>query len=374
VLWSYPAAEATGVPPQTSIRVQFDRFLAPDSAIRQAICIQAEDPTNRNAPCAGGLAPEYDPVDRVAVWKGAALLPNQRYNVRLLVPANDDDPTGVRAFDGVPLEKEFKFAFTTGAGPNPMFVEPDRVTNSGFCASTYCAPTPCKKPTPTALRGPRDYLANDCALACHHPNPKDPRRPSPQVFPLTPDGGLADDVLSVVRQLVMQATVATESATGPDPSVARRSPKDVFGENMPYIDARSPGNSFLLYKVLLGMPPRCGHLTEESANPQFADVACSAVSFAVDEYPCKSISCGADGGAVISGADAGAVGQMGTVAPPIVPSWIPEDQWKPPVIGEYNRLRLRIRGDAMPVGTAVPYQNVVALSAWIAAGASTTCP
>ena len=44
VVWKYPwvyagptdnvGAEAKGVPPTTSVRVQFDRFLAPDSAVR----------------------------------------------------------------------------------------------------------------------------------------------------------------------------------------------------------------------------------------------------------------------------------------------------------------------------------------------------
>src|SRR5262249_38702867 len=37
-----------------------------------------------------------------------------RYNVRVLAPKNENDGSGIRAFDGVPLAKEFSFAFTTG--------------------------------------------------------------------------------------------------------------------------------------------------------------------------------------------------------------------------------------------------------------------
>src|SRR5882724_5691052 len=116
VVWKYPSAanggEAMNVPTLTSIRVQFDRFLAPESAVRQAICVAAATTTAQDQ-CIGGLVPEYDPVDRVAVWKGASLLPNQRYNVRLLLPTSPDDTTtGIRAFDGVPLDKEYTFAFT----------------------------------------------------------------------------------------------------------------------------------------------------------------------------------------------------------------------------------------------------------------------
>jgi hypothetical protein len=322
--------------------VQFDRFLAPDSAVRQAICVQAGDPNDKSIPCVGNLSPEYDPVDRVAVWKNSgSLLANQRYNVRLLVPANADDPTGVRAFDGVPLETEFRFAFTTGSGPNPMFVEPDRTTKSGFCATSSA---------PEIVQGPQDYLTGlGACTGCHIPNY--PTRPSPSAFVLKePPRTIAD----IVQSLVMEATVATESATGPDPVVARRSPKDVFGENMPYLDAKNPGNSFLLYKVLLAMLPRCGHQNEESANPPYADQACPQQTF-----PATGAS---DGGA------------PGSVVPPIVPSWVPAGEWNPPAIGEYDRLRLRIRGDAMPLRLSAAYQNVLGLSAWIAAGASTTCP
>jgi hypothetical protein len=367
----YPANDATGVPPTTSIRVQFDRFLAPDSAVRQAVCIQAGDPNDKSIPCVGNLSPEYDPVDRVAVWKNSgSLLANQRYNVRLLVPANADDPTGVRAFDGVPLETEFRFAFTTGSGPNPMFVEPDRTTNSGFCASSQC-PLPMTgcTPRPDVVQSPTDYLTNSCR-SCHSPS-----YPRANVFLLIPrdSGQPPPNILDTVKLLVEEKTVATESATGPDPTVPRRSAKDVFAENMPYIDANNPGNSFLLYKVLLGMPQRCGHPDEESGNPQPDSVACSTVNASTNTYACTSIGCGPDGGAVVP-AGAAPIGRTGEMAPPIVPSWVPANQWKPPVPGEYDRLRLRIRGDSMPQGQPVAYQNVLGLSAWIAAGASTTCP
>jgi hypothetical protein len=191
------------------------------------------------------------------------------------------------------------------------------------------------------------------------------------------DGG----VPAAVTRLVNNVTVATESAVGPDPNAPQRSPNAVFGVNMPYIDGatKNPGNSFLLYKVILGLAPRCGHLDEESPNPSLNATACTPVAgqLTAPEYLCSDIQCKPEAGASVPQVDGGAPGQPGQPAPPIAPSWVPADHWKPPAAGEYNRLRGRIRGDGMPPLSQLhptPYQSAIALSAWIAKGAGTNCP
>src|SRR5262249_26408315 len=149
---------------------------------------------------------------------------------------------------------------------------------------------------------------------------------------------------AAVSRLVSQGVVATESAVGPDPLVARRGPMDVFGVNMPVIDPKSPGNSFILYKILLGMAPRCHHENEESANPGYATFACEG-ELKVDEFLCADIQCKPEAGADRPVVDGGAPATIGTPAPSVVPAWIPDAFWKPAALGEYDRLRTRIRGD-----------------------------
>ncbi len=392
VVWTFPANEAMGVALQQSIRVQFDRFLAPGSAVRQGVCVQSA-PVGAGAPadCIGGLTPKYDPVDRVAVWIPPPLMPMTRYNVRLLAPQDENDANGIRAFDGVPLEKEFTFAFTTGDN-TAMAIEPKR--DITFCSTpSFCtAPSDvCSDPrVDTNIHGPNSLLGG-CAGSsnghCHSPAP--PEIPITilvgSVLAFSGDAGVPE----AVRQLVEQSVVASETATGPDPAAPRRGAKDIFGQNMPVIDATNPGNSYILYKLILAMPPRCPFdPNEESANPSLASSACKGSGyggpegFTANEYNCTDFpppqpkdpagNCPTDAG-VTPPAVAGMPGQR---IPPLVEPWVPDDQWRAPANKEYDRLRLRIRGEPMPPsGSLTPRQDALAISAWIAAGAAvTTCP
>ncbi|HEX9295285.1 MAG TPA: Ig-like domain-containing protein [Polyangiaceae bacterium] len=387
VVWTFPANEAMGVALQQSIRVQFDRFLAPGSAVRQGVCVQSA-PVGAGAPadCIGGLTPKYDPVDRVAVWIPPPLMPMTRYNVRLLAPQDENDANGIRAFDGVPLEKEFTFAFTTGDN-TAMAIEPKR--DITFCSLPSLCTVPtnvCSEPAVDKnIHGPNDLLGG-CAGStgsCHTPPPANEILPGPvgSVVSYTGDAGVPE----AVRQLVEQSVVASETATGADPSAPRRSANDIFGQNMPVIDATNPGNSYILYKLILAMPPRCPFdPNEESANP--TSVTCKASGygalegFTANEYNCSDFpppqpkdpagTCPSDAGVT----PPTVVGMPGQRIPPLVEPWVPDDQWHPPAKGEYDRLRLRIRGDSMSISgfgpaNATPRQDALAMSAWIAAGA-----
>jgi hypothetical protein len=276
--------------------------------------------------------------------------------------------------------------------PDPDAINPDLVAAESvvaaraainFCSTSKFCPVPTRgctsPPTDENIKGPQLFLHDNCASSglCHGlAAPPVAGQVRGSVFSLLEsDGG---GVTSGVIRLVGQGSVATESAVGPDPSVARRSPKDVFGVNMPYLDAKNPGNSYVIYKVLLGMAPRCGHPNEESANPSYAANAClGAAQLTKDEFLCSDIQCMPEAGAMRPDVDGGPPAPLGQPSPPLIPAWIPEDRWTPAAVGEYGRLRTRIRGDGMPPpppGPPTSYQDARALSAWIAAGATTTCP
>jgi hypothetical protein len=322
VVWSSPAQGATGVALRQSVRIQLDRFLRPDSATRQSICIQA----GPNEPCLS-TSPEYDPVDRVLVARPmAALAANQRYNVRLLTPTAASPEQGLRAFDDVPLAEEASFSFTTGDA-TAMLTLPEPVRTADFCAAM---------PAPnTTFKG--------CAFApsCHGPGdvPPDPsgaRNASGNALILGgPTGGPATDVPEAVRTLLAGArgagpTVAIETATGPDPTEARRSGNSPFAQNMPYLDPSNPGNSYIVYKLMM-VPSAAAACLFDKNEPAL-----------VGNNTCEP--------------------GMGDIEP-----WVPQGSGQPPLPGEYDRLKARIRGNGMPGDLP----TLRATSAWIAAGATT---
>jgi hypothetical protein len=213
-----PAPEATGVPLDQTIRVQFDRWLAPVAAIRQSVCIRPFGATI-DACLGGDVAPEYDPVDRVAVWRPGPLAPDVRYSIEIRAPKDRDDPFGIRAFDGAPLDETLTFGFTTAHAAGASS-EPRR--DGSWCGEPTCAG--CTPPARDVLRG--------CATAgCHDAAAR-----------LRLDGDRAG---------VWVGRPAWPTARLGDPRLVHRDGAH-FGIAMPWIDATSPGNSWLLYALLVG--------------------------------------------------------------------------------------------------------------------------
>src|SRR5215471_3928805 len=221
-VWMSPARDETGVGLRQSIRIQFDRYLLPTSAVRQSICLQTASPTPGSNDCPGGLflTPEYDPVDRVLAYVPTQdLLPNQRYTVRILAPRSEDDVTGIRAFDGVPMEAEQDYGFTTGNSTTPTLPEP--VRDVDFCFKDDLFPLPanvCSKitaiPTGAQRTGPRDTLSGCAAGApCHGlPNanvpPPQPGYAYGSAFSLTTDPlDAMAGIPTAVQQLVANSVV-----------------------------------------------------------------------------------------------------------------------------------------------------------------------
>jgi hypothetical protein len=169
---------------------------------------------------------------------------------------------------------------------------------------------------------------------------------------------------AAIQQFVSQSVVATQTATGPSPRTPERSAATPFGQNMPYIDANSPGNSYLLYKLIIG-------------GLRFTP------AFDQNYYDCNAIDAG-----LLPGADTPActsmapfptppkIAAMGQVTPGPVDPWVPADQSQLASADEIARLRLRIRGEPMPAPSGIfAHGDAVTLSAWIAEGApSNDCP
>jgi hypothetical protein len=350
--------------------VQFDRFLASDTANRQAFCVShGSNPDDCLAAGTGAgtvtFNVEYDPVDRVVVLKPP---PNKAldvglYKVRVLAPKNANDTGGIRAFDGVPMAEEFVWEFSVDSSAMPQ--EPNRKID--FCAAEQgCMPADdagtVQKPVPD--QSSIKDVVHSCASegSCHMP-PDDPAKPpkslvgEPLILSQGPDNG---GEAAQIRHIIAQHQVAPQTATDPDPGQARTTGADTFGRNMPFIDPKNPGNSYILYKMIIGMLTCPGG---GAADPSYCAGDGGSYSggavFNSDFY-------GVDGGACTDSV----VHHAGDLIP--YPTWVPTDSWKPPADGEYDRLRYHIRGLQMPQGGAAPPYDIHVLSAWIAAGPPVT--
>jgi len=357
------------------------------------MCLQAAtiggEHTGADQCIAAGFTPEYDPVDRVATWViRGEIQERTRYNVRLFAPTGAQDPNGVRAFDGAPLEKEFTFAFTTGDKDQRAPVDDHAM---GFCSVRSLCPLPdgaCDGPMPIGVtQSPYEFLTSTCTGggSCHGTG-GDSRGPSGSVLRLDDDGA-GGGTAAALRHLVTHAVVASETATGADPVTPSRNVLAPFGHNMPYIDATNPGNSFLLYKMILALAPRCPFdPNEESAMP-FSAACDAAEKYAHWAYPQDLYDCGRVADARLARdalgncpSDAGfpplpKVGTKGEPISPLLEPRVPTDAWQPPARGEYDRLRNRVRGSGMPHDGLVSRAEALAISAWIADGARIeACP
>lgn len=217
---------ANGTPTLT-----FDRFLLPATAIRQSFLVR--DPSGN------ALLPviQYDPVARsVAVVnpdpaKPAWLSAGVPYSLELPAAPPDNDQAGVRAFDRAPLAAPLRIAFNVVAE----------------------APLP---PTPD-VRFCRDVLPlfqQRCSAGSCHGAPQDvPRSPRFPDGRSRPAVGLVLETPEGVARTAI-GRIAVLANTGPradTPSATRGR----FAIDMPIVAPRNPGNSFLLYKLLLAGPP-----------------------------------------------------------------------------------------------------------------------
>ncbi len=219
-----PVRDDCGVPTDTAITLRFDRFLLPQSAIRQSLAVYTGVPSNPALPASNRRAeptPRYDLVERSVRYvfpPGFRLQPKTLYTIELPV-YTEPAPFGFRAFDGAPLEGPgpLRFAFFTGSGPSRTPAVP--LAPPG-CDDVEAALFPC------------------ASSGCHG---------APGVEP-APRMGLSLSDWDALEQTAISRP-AHQTEIGDTTGVVNQAPPR-FGVNMPLIDPERPDNSYLLYKLL----------------------------------------------------------------------------------------------------------------------------
>ncbi len=219
-----------------SIELAFDRFLLPVSVSRQSFVVKRVDGQVAVSPVV-----TYDPVARVVTLSRQSGSPwleaGQSYRVELPLPDFDAGVSpsqvgGVRGIDGATLDPSSQRMIGFSVSATPSTQGPAPTTN--FC---------------------RDVLPifeNKCSSgSCHGPAGGQSRPASGLV--LTTASGVA---------LTAIGRVAQASNTGPRAQAS--APTVRFGVDMPLINPGVPGDSWLLYKMLLALPPETTPVTRRS--------------------------------------------------------------------------------------------------------------
>ncbi len=242
-------AGGSNVAPTTSFRVQFDRLLDPNSAIRASFCLE---PILRPVPnanvCQAGifLEPSYDPVQHQVILRQTSgnLVPETRYQLTIYGSASD---TRIQSYDGVALT--VPVAVEVGVLPFPVGVALpyDNVpTADHFCAG----PDPTCDPMNdlTCVRSVSDLLVTCSFGGCHWVDPSlGPAGMASEGLML----GSPGDIMATAVNQVAHETQEGETPTTPSASGVR------FGKSMPIIEVSNvmmrtgvPGFSYMLYKLL----------------------------------------------------------------------------------------------------------------------------
>jgi hypothetical protein len=244
-------AAATPALSTTSLGLSFDRFLLPGEAIRQAICLRTNpDPVTTQQNCTQSvfLEPSYDPARRRVTYRlpaGKALVADAKYWLTVLSPP-DPESVGFRAFDGAPLEQRVVFQFSTAAmdppGSSPVDPALGDAAKRAASEELFCTASAC-----VAACGGDQACVNKCPVAtsltvscggCHGP-----------IELGIPAMGL--DMSTPERLAWMNGQVAHQTMTGEHADEADLRPR-TFGRAMPLVDPGNPGNSYTLYKMLVG--------------------------------------------------------------------------------------------------------------------------
>jgi hypothetical protein len=218
----------TKLPANGAVQLQFDRLLLPITITRQTILL-VDAANNALAPVIA-----YDPVARVVTLSRQEgqdwLKADQQYYVIVRTPTGPDD-NGVRAIDGAPLAPVDKIGFLTAAeGPQP-FGEP--------------APSFCNDVLPIFQRS--------CTAPICHGAPTqttDKTRFGDQGLS-APAAGLILETSDGIAHTAI-GRVANGANTGA--RSASSEPGRVFGVDAPVIEPNNPGNSWMMYKLLLARP------------------------------------------------------------------------------------------------------------------------
>jgi len=236
------------LPANGIIQLAFDRLLLPSCITRQTFVLEMNTITPTLA---------YDPVARVVTITppASALTPGQTYTIGIASPQSAGDPNGLRAIDGATLD------------PGSPAIIDFQVTN----ATSTAPPMP---PTIDFCNDVSTTFSTCTGSGCHGST--------------LPAAGLLLTTAEGVAQTAI-GRVAHGSNTGP--RAASQPPSLLFGEDMPIIDpgnggAGNPGDSWLLYKMLMAVPGpdpiSCDGGTSPSATGAPGDGDPSEADAAVD--------------------------------------------------------------------------------------------
>jgi hypothetical protein len=243
--------------PGSRIELFFDRLLLQASITRQTFVLSD---LSGNTP---GTPPtmQYDPVARVvALYPQTPLMQCQTYEITIVTPKVSTDTNGIRAIDGATLNPlvypviEFPVACNTDAGAD------------GGGAAVPAPPIPtvdfCSQVNP--------IIQSKCNGGTCHGGP-------------LPAAGLRLDSSKAIAATAI-GRVAQGSNTGAR-SVAQPASL-LFAQDMPIVQPGTPGNSWLMYKLLMAYPPPCS----STAGAAVCDASAPEVMNNVHAEPWEDMS------------------------------------------------------------------------------------
>jgi hypothetical protein len=184
--------------------------------------------------------PSYDPVSRV-VRLCVVLAADQSYKLTILSPQNATDPTGLRAIDGAQLDPSQTTSYTFPVVSGPAYAGVDAcpqggavVDDAGAAIGAYPVDF-CQQVLP--------IFSSKCGTSICH------------------SGSLPAEGLQMTTGQGILATAigraSQESNTGSRASVTQPQAGMQFGVDMAIIATSDPGDSWLIYKVMMAVPPGC---------------------------------------------------------------------------------------------------------------------
>lgn len=204
-----------------TVRVRFDRYLLPSSVTRQTVQLFEGDRA------VASPIVTYDPVT-------------------LTVSLSNPDPTTAWLTPGQPYKVVFPTTGATLRAIDGAGVDPTTSTTIGFTAtSSMDAPSDPAAPAMNFCTDVYPVFVMKCGTGtvCHA-DPSGDQNPATSLVLLSPEGVQN----TAIRRVAQAANTGARAGVGSQTS-------RVFGVDMPLIQPGDPGNSWLLYKVLLAPPP-----------------------------------------------------------------------------------------------------------------------
>ncbi|MBI5536848.1 MAG: hypothetical protein HY898_29270 [Deltaproteobacteria bacterium] len=172
--------------------------------------------------------PKYNPYERTATYqleKGVRLNPGVLHTLVIYPPADEKDITGIRAFDGAPLEKKKTVSFMT----SETVTDPSHDVDDVWPVVDWCNETV----GPPKLPAVRTVIGK--CVGCHGGT-----NPMGRMDLSSPDAIRTSSIGVLAAEVVPLDHVGNTSQT-----------PMIFGQGMPRIDPGNPGNSYLLYKLII---------------------------------------------------------------------------------------------------------------------------